>query len=163
MVTEGWVDEKHLLAIGCVVVAATWLETVLDHVVRLLVDDGPVYMETVSGQGVSQLCDLAVRLADHVIVDPDAKKDLRTWTADIKSVAGHRNQLLHARHLGSEDNEPGRSLIIEVWGKRRLPAYEMTASVASLLGLAERIDKVSERGNELMGRLAAGYVGRGRR
>lgn len=34
-------DEEHLTAIGPVVVAATWLETVLDHVVRSLVDDGP--------------------------------------------------------------------------------------------------------------------------
>ncbi len=155
------------LAIGRVVVAATWLETVLDHVVRSLVDDGPVYTEMVSGQGVSQLCDLAVRLAAHVIDDPDPKrnlkKDLKTWTADIKSVAAQRNQLLHARRLGSEDDEPGRSLIIEVQSKRRLPTYEMTASVARLLGFAGRIDEVSAHGTELMGRLAAGYVGRERR
>lgn len=160
MVTEGWVDDEHLLAIGRVVVAATWLETALDHIVRFLVDDGPVYTEVVSGQSVSQLCDLAVRLADHVIIDPVAKSDLRAWTADIKSVAAQRNQLLHAGHLGSEDDEPGRALIIEVRGKRRVPAYEMTASVDSLLGLAGRIDEVSGRGSELMGRLLAGYAGR---
>ena len=63
MVTVGWVDDEHLLAIGRVVVAATSLETVLDHVVRSLLDDGPIYTEMVSSQGVSQPCDFAVRLA----------------------------------------------------------------------------------------------------
>jgi hypothetical protein len=163
MADDGGVDDDHLLAIGRVVVAATWLETVLDHLVRSLVDDGPVYTEMVSGQAVSHLCDLAVRLADHVIIDPQAKKDLKTWTADVKSITVERNQLLHAGFLGSEDDEPGRKLIIEVRGKRRVPAHEMTASVESLLGLSTRIDGISERGSELMGRLAAGYVGRGQR
>jgi hypothetical protein len=161
MAGDGGVDDEHLRAIGRVVVAATWLETVLDHVVRSLVDDGPVYTEMVSGQPVSQLCDLAVRLADHVIIDPEARKDLKAWTSEIKKVTLQRNQLLHAGYLGSEGDERGRALIIEVRGKRRVPAYEMTASVESLLGVAARIDWVSESGTELMGRLAASYRGRG--
>ena len=163
MVTEGWVDDEHLLAIGRVVVAATWLETILDHVVRCLVDDGPVYTEMVSGQSMDRLCDLAVRLADHVIADPVAARDLRSWTKDIKDISLARNRLLHAGHLGSEDNEPGRALIIEVRGKRRTPAFEMTASVDRLLAVAGRIDELSRRGSELTGRLLAGYSGRDQR
>jgi hypothetical protein len=162
--TDGWVDDEHLHAIGRVVVAATWLETVLDHVVRSLVDDGPVYWEMVSGQQVSQLCDLAVRLAEHVVVDPVAVKDLKAWTGDIKRISQQRNQLLHAGYLGSEGDEgEARTLVIEVRGKRRVPAYAMTASVEALLELAGRIDEVSSRGTELTGRLVAGYVGRGHR
>lgn len=164
MTTEGWVDDEHLRAIGRVVVAATWLETVLDHVVRSLVDDGPVYWEMVSGQQVSQLCDLSVRLAQHVVVDPVAVSDLKAWAADIKRISQQRNQLIHAGYLGSEGDDPGdRTLVIEVRGKRRVPAYEMAASVDSLLELAERIDEVSARGTELTGRLVAVYRGRGRR
>lgn len=162
--TDGWVDDEHLHAIGRVVVAATWLETVLDHVVRSLVDDGPVYWEMVSGLQVSQLCDLAVRLAEQVVVDPVAVKDLKAWTADIKRISQQRNQLLHAGYLGSEGGEgEARTLVIEVRGKRRVPSYAMTASVEALLELAERIDEVSSRGTELTGRLVAGYVGRGHR
>ena len=164
MTTDGWVDDEHLRAIGRVVVAATWLETVLDHVVRPLVDDGPVYWEMVSGQQVSQLCDLSVRLAQHVVVDPVAVSDLKAWTADIKRISQQRNQLIHAGYLGSEGDDPGdRTLVIEVRGKKRVPAYEMAASVDSLLELAQRIDEVSARGTELTGRLVAAYRGRGRR
>lgn len=160
VVTEDWVDDEHLRALGRVVVATTWLETVLDHIVRGMVDDWPLYVETVAGQPAARLCDLAVRLAKRVVVDEQAVADLAAWTRSTRAVQEERNRLLHAEHLGSETGFGARALIISVRGKRSTPPIELSASVADLLDLAERIDAVSEAGIELQGRLAAGYTGR---
>jgi hypothetical protein len=158
--TEEWVDAEHLRALGRVVVAATWMETVLDHVVRGLVDDGPVYAEMVAGQSVSQLCGLAPRLAARVVDDPDAVSALRTWVQQVRTVAEERNGLFHAGHFKSEDDPRERMLIIGKRAKRSMPPIEISATVSDVLGLADRIDDVSSEGLELMERLAAGYRGR---
>lgn len=160
MVTEDWVDDEHLRALGRVVVAATWLETVLDHIVRSLVDDWPLYTETVAGQPAARLCELAVRLARRVVTDSEAVDDLAAWTREVRAVQEERNKLLHAEHLGSEDGLATRALIVSVRGRRSTPPIEVSASVSDVLGLAERIDAVSEAGVVLQGRLAAAYVGR---
>lgn len=153
-------DDEHLRALGRVVVAATWMETVLDHVVRGLVDDGPVYLEMVAGQSVSQLCDLTPRLARHVVKGEEAQKVLRSWLAEVQAVAKERNGLLHAGHFQSEDDPRERLLVIGKRAKRSLPPIEISASVNDVLGLAGRIDAVSSRGLDLMGTLAAAYRGR---
>ncbi len=161
MVTDGWVDDEHLRALGRVVVAATWLETVLDHIVRGLVDDWPLYAETVAGQPAARLGDLAVRLARRVVTDRGAVDDLVEWTKDARAVQEERNRLLHAEHLGSQDSVGARALIVSVRGKRATAPMQLSASVSDVLGLAERIDAVSEAGMELQRRLVAGYAGRG--
>jgi len=161
--TAGWVDDEHLLALGRVVVAATWLETIVDHLARWLVDDGPLYYETVAGLPAAKMCDLAVRLAKRVVDDEQAVEDLEAWTKKVRGVQEERNRLLHAEHLGSEDGHADRALIISVRGKRRTPPIEISASVADLLDLAARIDALSEAAMELQGRLVAGYRGRGHR
>lgn len=160
MVTEEWVDDEHLRALGRVVVAATWLETVLDHIVRGMIDDWPLYVETVAGQPAARLCDLAVRLAKRVVDDEQAVADLTAWTKRTRAVQEERNRLLHAEHLGSEDGLGARALIIAVRGKRSTPPIELSASVADLLDFAGRIDAVSEAGIEVQRRLVAGYRGR---
>jgi hypothetical protein len=170
MSTDGWVDDEHLRALGRVMVAATWLETSLDHVVRLLVDDGPVYDELVSGQSVSQLCQTANRLAARVVIDPKAVADLADWTRDIGEATRQRNRLAHATILQSEDGAEGRSLIVGERGRRSrkagghgTPPMEVSASVEDLNDIAAALDRLSDRGSELTGRLVAGYAGRGSR
>lgn len=145
------------------VVAATWLETFLDHIVRGLVDDCPLYAETVAGQPAARLGELAVRLARRVFTDSKAVDDLATWTKEVRALQEERNRLLHAEHLGLEDGLAARALIVSVRGKRSTPPIEISATVADVLGLAERIDAVNEAGAALQGRLASAYMGRGPR
>jgi len=146
------------------------LETSLDHVVRLLVDDGPVYDELVSGQSVSQLCQTANRLAARVVIDPKAVADLVRWTSDIAEATRQRNRLAHATILQSEDGAQGRSLIVGERGRRSrkagghgTPPMELSASLEDLDGIADTLDRLSARGNDLTGRLIAGYASRGSR
>jgi very-short-patch-repair endonuclease len=167
VVTEGWVDDEHLRALGRVVVAATWLERGLDHIVRILVDDGPVYDEMVSGQSVAQLCQTANRLAARVVTDPEAVADLARWTQDIREATRERNRLAHATILQSEDGVHGRALIVGHRGRRSrrpgkpgTPPMEVSASVEDLHAIAAPLDRLSERGSELTGGLVAGYAGR---
>jgi hypothetical protein len=160
VVTESWVDDDHLRAIGRVVVAATWTETMLDHVVRVLVDDGPIYDEMVVGQQVSRLSQLAVKLATRVVMDSQAVTDLTTWTQRLTEAQENRNRIVHAAHIGSEDGSDGRTLMVETRGKRRSPPVEVTESAQSILALADDFDRLSAELSELTGRLVAGYIGR---
>jgi hypothetical protein len=162
--TEEWVDDDHLRALGRVVVAAAWLETVLDHIVRQLVDDGPVYAELIAGQSVSNLCQYARSLARHVIADPKVLQAIDAWTGTVTVLQAERNQLVHASAHTSDNWDPEtRALVVSFRSKKSKPAIDKAVVVEDLLDLASRLDGASTAGISLMSDVVTAQVTRGQR